>query len=436
VDRAITLREWEELVARPEPDHPLFGLGFEDPSIERAARAASEGDRLQVRETRHGLAVRARAHVGVVQLGPLRVTVLPKIATEDLWYVLAYGLGLDVEDHRFPVDALPPEATFADILALLLLQEANALLRRGLRRGYRAQRGWLDRPRERLDARALATAWPLTEAALPCAWHELSSDTLDNRVVRAGLHLARQAVYAHSLRGALRQAEQPWEERCALVRLDGATLARVERERTRLTAAYEPAHRLVTLLWSGAGMPDDLDEMDGGSLPIPGFLWSMATLFERFVARFLREHVPPGAGTIDAQVRLSHLYRVAKAKGAPKAPKPRPDLTLTREGRVVMVLDTKYRDLLGKGMTDGILYQLSVYGMAFGASEVAGSVPVVALYPATAAPAEDVVIELCPPGRVPTPIRVRAADWVEASRAMRNADGQARSVAERWVRMS
>ena len=71
--------------------------------------------------------------MGVVQIGPLRVTVLPKIATQDLWYILAYGLGLDVVDRRFPA-TLPPEASFADVLSLLLLDEANALLRRGLRR--------------------------------------------------------------------------------------------------------------------------------------------------------------------------------------------------------------------------------------------------------------------------------------------------------------
>lgn len=435
MDRAVVLHEWEERVAGPKLEDPLFGLGFDDPVIERAARAVGEGDRLRVRETRHGLAVEARAHVGVVQLGPLRVTVLPKIATEDLWYVLAYGLGLDA-DRRFPVEALPPRASFADILALLLLQEANALLRRGLRRGYRAQSGWLEGPRGRLDAKALAAAWPLTEASLPCAWHELSSDTLDNRVVRAGLHLARQAVYTHALRGALRQAEQPWEERCALVRLDGATLARVEHERTRLTAAYEPSHRLVTLLWSGAGMPDDLNRINAGATAMPGFLWNMATLFERFVARFLGEHVPQGMGTIDAQVPLTHLYRAVKGPGAPKTPKPRPDLMLKRDGRVQMVLDTKYRDLVARGITDGILYQLSVYGMAFGASEVAGSVPVVALYPPATAPAEDVVVELCPPGRAPIPIRVRAADWVDASRAMRETSGRARAIAERWIRVT
>jgi hypothetical protein len=87
-------------------------------------------------------------------------------------------------------------------------------------------------------------------------------------------------------------------------------------------------------------------------------------------------------------------------------------------------------------VTRDILYQLSVYGMAFEPSESAGSVPVVALYPTERAPAEDAVIELCPPGRAPIPIRVRAVDWVEASRAMRSEGGRERAaaVAKEWIR--
>ena len=98
-------------------------------------------------------------------------------------------------------------------------------------------------------------------------------------------------------------------------------LARVERERTRLTAAYEPAHCLITLLWSGAGMPDALEDISAGTTPIPGFLWNMAMLFERFVARFLREHVTSRSGIIDAQGKLGNLYRIAKSPRPLHAPK-------------------------------------------------------------------------------------------------------------------
>src|SRR4051812_40295828 len=92
VDKSIALREWERREPGTTPDDPLVGLDLEDPALARAARALRHGDRLRVRETRRGIAIEARAHVGVVQLGPLRVTVSPKIATEDLWYILAYGL--------------------------------------------------------------------------------------------------------------------------------------------------------------------------------------------------------------------------------------------------------------------------------------------------------------------------------------------------------
>ena len=79
-----------------------------------------------------------------------------------------------------------------------------------------------------------------------------------------------------------------------------------------------------------------------------------------------------------------------------------------------MVLDTKYRDLLAKGVPETILYQLSVYGVAFGPVEPATPVPVVALYPSSTSPAEDIVYELCSQGRAPIPIRMRSVEWVRS----------------------
>ncbi|CAN94281.1 hypothetical protein predicted by Glimmer/Critica [Sorangium cellulosum So ce56] len=115
---------------------------------------------------------------------------------------------------------------------------------------------------------------------------------------------------------------------------------------------------------------------------------------------------------------------------------PRPDLTVSRGGRVVMVLDTKYRDLAAKEIGDGILYQLSIYGVAFCPAEPAPPVPVVALYPGDASRAEETAVELCAPGRRPIPIYLRPVEWVEASRAVRSAGGRSRAVAlaEGWIR--
>ena len=430
MDREIILREWTAVAASGKPGDPLNGLTFDDESIARAARVLSEGNRLHIGEGRHGLSIAARAHVGIVRLGPLRVTVLPKLQPEDLWYVLAYGLGLDMLDRRFPLDVALPEASFVDVLGLMLLREANDLWRRGLRRGYRGRRDWTASPRGRIEVAELAAHMPLTHATLPCSWQELSTETLDNQLVRAGLGRARDMVQAPALRIALRRAEQTWAEKCGTVRLDTSTLSKVERERTRLNASYEPAHRMIALLVRGAGMADDLAKLESGRDQIPGFLWNMATLFERFVARFLQEHA---SATVQSQVVLRDLFKVIRGPSDVAPPRPRPDLVIARDGRPIAVADTKYRDLVDAGVTRDILYQLSVYGLAY-RDEALASLPVLALYPCDDE-RDDVIVELRPTAGAAIPIIIRGINWSAASRSLRdpskpNGPGV---IADRWI---
>jgi 5-methylcytosine-specific restriction enzyme subunit McrC len=359
------------------------------------------------------------------------VTVLPKLPSEELWYALAYGLGIDVIDRRFPVDLLLPQASFVDVLALMLLWEANGILRRGVRRGYRRRSEWVESPRGRLEAARVASALPLTCAALPCTWHELSSDTLENQVVRAGLQRAISIVDTPGLRSALRSAERAWGERCGSIHLDGSTFARLGRTRSRLTATYEPAHRVVALLVAGAGMPNEMESIQTGGDPIPGFLWNMATLFELFVARFLAENAK--SVTVRTQVVLRDLFAVVRGAANTTPPRPRPDLVIEQNGRAIAVLDTKYRDLAGAGgVTRDILYQLAVYGLAYRDDAMSSAIPTVALFPCEK-PGRDTVIELRPATGSPVPIVIRGIEWAAATCALRTSRAASSRIAQEWI---
>lgn len=378
----LDLVEWE--VADPST-HPVL----KDRSLatvqERMA-AVRWRKALRIDETRAGLRIRTRQHVGVVQLGDLRIRIRPKLPVSTLWPLLAYGLGLEVLPERPPVD-FAWTGDMPELLASMLLSEAKALRRGGLARGYTPQESWLETPRGRIDLGVLARNLPLSRAALPCAHHDFSTDILCNQVVSSGLHIASRWVRSPLLRSALHAESVQWREQCQSIALTSSVLAAADRERSRLIRRYTAAHTVVRALFERSGPAEDLGS---GDEHLPGALWNMASLFERAVARYLKQHLP-APWVVDPQHRLRHLYSVSRGAHAHSKPVPRPDLVVRDDSGPVAVLDTKYRDLSVTRFPPSMLYQMSVYSLAFGGER---PIPSVVLYAVPSGARDDVTITL------------------------------------------
>lgn len=378
----LHLTEWQE--AYPDSAPVLRGRLLD--TLEQ--RAAAERWRFAVRidETRTGLRIRAKQHVGVVRLGDLRICIRPKLPVATLWPLVAYGLGLDHVPRRPPVD-MALTGDMPELLGAMLLAESRALLRSGLARGYRAHDAWLETPRGRLDMNELSRNLPLSRAALPCRHHPYTADILCNRVVASGLQLASRGIRSPRLRSALHAAATQWQRECEPAVLTPALLDAADRDRSRLQQRYAPTHALVRAFFEKSGPADDLQS---GPDLLHGALWNMATLFERAVARYLSEHLP-APWVVDTQHRLRRLYSVMQGPHAHNAPVPRPDLVVRSGTQAVAVLDTKYRDLSTTALPPHMLYQMSVYSLAFGGDQ---PIPAVVLYALPSGAREDVRITL------------------------------------------
>lgn len=430
--RELDIHEWRRAAAGPGGQHPeLVGLFLDDPQLAPALERAPLGGRLRVSDSRHGLVVEARQHVGVLQLGPLRVRIHPKLPMAKMWTAVAYALGLDGISYYDAVE-IEMAGDFADLLALMLLREAARLWRSGAQRGYHGMSEWRSTVRGRPDLVTLARSGPLTRAALPCRYQDFTTDVLDNQVVLAGLNLARTMSEKLTLRSALHRAVQQWSTICQLPRLDRQLLSEADRSRSRLNARYVGIHRLVRLLHERSGLDDP---NVSGTDSVPGFLWNMATLFERFVARFLREHLPDHEVT--TQHRLRSLFRVVRDRPGRRTPQPRPDLVVRSRsnGATLAVFDTKYKDLWASKLPREILYQMSVYALAW--SESGGrSVPAIVLYPADGEEHPEIEYGLDIEGGRTRRIVVRGIDWAAAIRAIEDGDGPScRGLAANWVRV-
>jgi 5-methylcytosine-specific restriction enzyme subunit McrC len=410
----VRLREWKSWAPQRGWEGWDVFLGDGSPAQETARQLTHEG-RLSVVETRHGLEVAATSFVGRIRLGDATISVRPKLHGLPLWNLMRYAFDLralhSYDDAAYEAE---PEA-FQDVVIARLVDEATQLIARGLHRTYRARHEALSSPRGRIDFVALARQTTQT-ATLPCRFHERTEDCLVNQVLRAGLALGARLATDAELSVSCRRLEAQLGETVGPVDPDRATFTRLAAEQSRLTRAYVPALELVHLLADSSGVG-----LDGGeeATALPGFLFDMNHFFQRLLSRFLHDALPGYAVTDEERLYGMMRYAPAHNPRNKRSPEPRPDFVVRRGGRVVAMLDAKYRDLWEHDLPREMLYQLAIYALSREVPGAAASTATsVILYPTLAAAAREARIEIRDPvrGRERAIVVLRPVDMNELSR--------------------
>lgn len=277
--------------------------------------------------TEHQWELRALGWVGTVPLpegGYLRM--LPKVPLANLFAMLE--LAYDLRGFEL-LAGVAPAASLDDYyerLAHVLAERVRNRLRRGLYRRYVGERDRLPYLRGRLDlASAVRRPW---SPRLDCRFEEHRSDVDDNRILAWTLDRALRCAPCNraEVRANLRQALRQLRHHTRLTPCSPADC----RGRTydRLNEDYRPLHALCAFLLSHTGPSHESGDRE--SLP---FLVDMASLFERFVGRWLGQKLPQG-------LTLRTEPPLAVGDGLSWYP----DLVLyDRRGRPLAVLDCKYK---------------------------------------------------------------------------------------------
>lgn len=368
----LTCREGEKL--------PLGTGGL---TKREAKRLHAAGQRPQIpgspvfSHTRDG-GLKARHTVGILSIPGRTVEILPKIDGDDravrgaLIHMLA--VAHDISIAAGELSALDTQRRdLLELLARLFVDRLLAAVRRGLPRRYIAHEDDLPVLRGRLNVTRQVTHLAVRPDRLACRYDELSEDTPLNRVLKAAVtrlaRLVRAPANIRSLAelaarfGAVSDSPHPLRE---AVRLD------------RTNTAFHDLHRMARLF-----LDDEWQSTTSGVANGFALLFLMHALFEKFVARCLKQALAPGAVRLPPGV----CYALSDAQGEFFGT--RPDI-VAKTSKGPVILDTKWKKLeRGKdddrklGIAPGDIYQMLAYARAWRATRL------ILLYPwqkETAAP--------------------------------------------------
>jgi 5-methylcytosine-specific restriction enzyme subunit McrC len=307
----------------------------------------------------------AQSWVGFIPLSPeVAIRIDPKVPIYNLFGMLEYAYNLGEFKLLANWNHCDSLEELYERLAEILAKRIADRTRRGLYRTYIPKTERLNCIRGRLDLpHQIRHPW---ETRLKCHYQEQTADIEDNQILLWTLHqIRRQGICSERVLPTVRRAYRALQGTVALTPYSSHHCRR--RTYNRLNDDYQVLHTLCRFFLDYSG-----PSLDAGDRRMIPFLVDMNTLFEEFVAAWLKAHscelLEPHGLRLKAQekVTLSNHHALHF----------RIDLVLEdiATGTTRYVLDTKYKDPEHLKMPD--VHQVMAY------AETKGTKEAVLIYPA------------------------------------------------------
>jgi 5-methylcytosine-specific restriction enzyme subunit McrC len=285
------------------------------------------------------------------------------IRVENLYYLLSYAWGLLPVVEPVPGGSEAPPETLLDLLAVLLRDQLEQLVKRGLGQDYCTSELLTGVPRGKLLLGRTMREQTLPRARVWCETDERTPDILLNQLVKAAAHrLAESPEVQEALRLDLQWLLRSFDK-VRLVPLLDARLGsvRVYRHTARYSAAVHLSHLVRHLAFP---------TQEAGTVLLAD-VWRderrMAVLFEKFVRNFYNFHLR-GTATVRAR-GIKWKLEAEDESSAAHLPTMKTDVVVeyTRTKRTVLleckfypqVLTPEYRGR--QRVRSAHLYQLFAY---------------------------------------------------------------------------
>jgi 5-methylcytosine-specific restriction enzyme subunit McrC len=287
-----------------------------------------------------------------------RIVITSKVPLRSLLFLLEPPAEAPAErDHVEP----GPAVELIDVLAGLLAARMSERAAAGLHRAYQetAARGaYLV---GQIDVPAQLRQPAGRKDQIHSRQDEHTIDLPCNQIPRTiAVGLLGSGLLAAPVRERLAAAVPLFAE-VSTIGLGTDALARLPRDPP---AGYAPLLDLCRLLIDALA-----PSPQGGALPAPAFLLSLERLFEQYVTRAVVEAFATAGGAYRVSVQEPRLAGEPDPAGVGEQPAVaiRPDVTLDRDGRTILVLDAKWKRLPAAAVVTEDLYQVLAYCTVLGA---------------------------------------------------------------------
>lgn len=314
--------------------------------------------------------LKARQYVGVVQLGAEAIEIIPKIDGLDeqntrtnLFRILARTRRLEI--HEADIARLAAQnLNILEIYIRLFCDKLFAEVHRGLISRYERHTDNLPALRGKLLTGLQATLNAFQPERFRCEFDEFTVDTPLNRVLKATVRFLRR-VTRHG-DNARRLAELDF----ALDGVSDVPAAALEWHRLHFDRANRRYASLVAM--ARLILQNRTQDVTAGCLEGFSLLFDMNELFEEYIGEVARAVFTPLGWQVALQGPTRYLLQ-DRESGA-QVFQTQPDITGSRNGKPMWIVDTKWKRLKEEDRNQGIaqadVYQMLGYAHRYGVRDV------------------------------------------------------------------
>jgi len=345
--KCLTLEEWEtcdfkEITLTPEDEKVIYWL--------------EKSGRILIKPYSDRIVVKAGPYVGAVSLSSFDLLIKPKLKDHRQLYKMI-GYSLNMEDYHSLNDYVEASLTrswITEVLAFFLVEEINKILVHGLLKRYQEKEESLSSPRGKINFNSLANYYGRGSVSVLCRYEDLSYDILENRALLTALNLVCPLITSPSLFTRAQYLLQLLGEEVYADNRVGFLLKELENGVDRSGLYYLRALELCKIIFRSMVFTFE----EEGGFPQPAFLFNMAELFEKFLARLLSDCAPSGY-IIKYQSGIGGYFSSAEERTSVL----KPDYQIYWKESLAFIADAKYKLYDHRKVEPSDLYQLAVYQM-------------------------------------------------------------------------